>query len=258
MKHVLFCAFLLNSFLGQAQSADSSKHTLSISYDYTHFQKQFTKDWHIASLEYKRQLSSGVILGRLNYGNRLQQSGWQGELEAYPVLSKKVYAYVGVGFSDNMPVFPKWRTGASMYITLPKAWEIEGGFRQLYFSESVWLATAGLSKYVGNWLFNIRSYIAFEDLVNNQSYFASARRYFNNGTDYAWLQAGSGVSPDESRNIQIGSINNLSSKRIIAGSKFSMAPKTQLMISMGWSRNEYQKATYDNQFNTTIGLSQRF
>lgn len=258
MKNIFFYALLLNSFLGQAQLVDSSKHTLSVSYDYNHFQKQFAHDWHIASLEYKHQLSGGAVLGRLNYGNRLQQSGWQGELEAYPVISKKVYAYTGVGFSNSSPVFPKWRTGVSLYVSLPKAWEVEGGFRHLHFSESIWLGTAGLSKYVGNWLFNIRSFIAFEDLTNNQSYFASARRYFNNDIDYAWLQVGSGVSPDESRNIQIGSTSNFSSKRVMAGTKLSIAKRTQLLLSAGWSRNEYQKAAYDNQFNSTIGISQRF
>lgn len=258
MKYFFFGALLYLSSPASAQLADSSKHTLSLSYDYNHFQKQFSSNWHLASLEYKRQLSRGAVLGRLNYGNRLNQQGWQGELEAYPVLSKKVYAYTGVGFSNNLPVFPKWRTGASLYVTLPKAWEVEGGFRQLYFTESIWLGTAGLSKYVGNWLFNLRSYIAFEDIANNQSYFASARRYFNNGIDYAWMQVGSGVSPDESRNIQIGSTSNFSSKRVMAGAKFSIAKQTQVLLSAGWSRNEYQKATYDNQINTTIGISQRF
>jgi len=258
MKKVLSSVLLLSCFFSQAQSSDSSKHTISIGYDYNHFQKQYTDGWHIASLEYKRGLSQGAILGRLNYGNRLEQSGWQGELEAYPVLSRNVYAYAGIGFSSQMPVFPKWRTGASLYVTLPKAWEVEGGFRQLYFSESIWLGTAGVSKYVGNWLFNVRSYMALKDLDNNQSYFASARRYFDNGIDYAWVQVGSGVSPDESRNIQLGSSVNFSSTRITAGTKLSVAQQTQLLLSAGWARNEYRKAVYDNQFNTTIGISRRF
>jgi YaiO family outer membrane protein len=258
MKRFFLFASLFTGLNIQAQTTDSSKHTISFSYDYNHFQKQFSDDWHIGSFEYKRQFSKGAVLGRLNYGNRLNQSGWQGEIEAYPVLSKKVYAFAGVGYANQMPVFPKWRSGLSLYVSLPKAWEVEGGIRQLHFTESIWLGTAGLSKYVGNWLFSARTYFAFEDLTNNQSYFASARRYFNNGIDYAWMQAGSGVSPDESRNIQIGSINNLSSKRIMVGSKLTVAKRMQALLSVGWSRNEYQKGIYDKQLNTTIGLSQRF
>ncbi|HYH14298.1 MAG TPA: YaiO family outer membrane beta-barrel protein, partial [Flavisolibacter sp.] len=205
MKRIFITAFLLTSFVVQAQVSDSTKNMLSLSYDYSHFQKQFEDDWHITSLEYKRQLSSSALLGRINYGNRFHQSGWQGEIEAYPKLSKTVYAYAGIGFSNDLPIFPKWRTGTSLFVSLPKAWEVEGGFRHLHFTESVWLSTAGLSKYVGNWLFNIRSFISFEDISNNQSYFVSARRYFKNEVDHAWLQIGSGISPDESRNIQIGS-----------------------------------------------------
>ncbi|WP_066403009.1 YaiO family outer membrane beta-barrel protein [Flavisolibacter tropicus] len=258
MKNFFLGTLLILSVSSQAQWVDSSKNAITISYDYNHFQRQFATDWHIGSVEYKRKLNQGAVLGRLNYGNRLQQSGWQGELEAYPIISKKMYAYTGIGFSDNMPVFPKWRTGASLYLALPKAWEVEGGFRYLYFTESVWLGTAGISKYVGNWLFNAHTYFGFQNLSNNQSLFASARRYFNNGIDYAWLQAGSGISPDESRSIQLGNLYSLSSKSVGIGTNLSVAKRTQLKLSAGWFRNEYRKGLHDNQLNTTIGISQQF
>ncbi len=100
-------------FSGVAQTTDSLKNTLTVNYNYYHFDKQFTNDWQIGSLEYKRKTSSGAFLGRVNYGNRLQQKGWQFEGEAYPILSKKVYAYAGFSYATKMPVFPKWRSGAS-------------------------------------------------------------------------------------------------------------------------------------------------
>lgn len=258
MKNVFLSTLLFLSVSSQAQSVDSTKNAITITYDYNHFQRQFANDWHMGSIEYKRKLPQGAILGRLNYGNRFQQSGWQGEIEAYPVLTKKLYAYTGISFSDNMPVFPKWRTGTTLYLALPKAWEVEGGFRYLYFTESVWLGTAGISKYVGNWLFNARTYIGLENTSNNQAYFVSARRYFNNGIDYAWLQAGSGVSPDEYRNIQLGSLYNLNSKSLILGTNLSLTKRTKLLLSAGWFRNEYRKGSHDNQLNTTIGVSQKF
>ena len=72
-----------------AQQTDTLpfKNTITVQYDYFHFDKQFTNDWHIAGIEYKHETKKGALLGRLNYANRLAQNGWQAELEAYTKFS---------------------------------------------------------------------------------------------------------------------------------------------------------------------------
>jgi YaiO family outer membrane protein len=261
MKNRL-CYFLaLTLFIaskGTAQTTDSLKNAVTLTYNYYHFNKQFTSDWQIGNIEYKRQTKAGAFLGRFNYANRLQQNGWQAEAEAYPVLSKKVYAYAGIGYSGQMPVFPKWRSGASLFVSLPKAWEVEGGFRQLYFDKNIWIGTAGVSKYAGSWLLNFRSYISMDAPVANQAYFFTLRNYFKNEKDYAWLQLGSGISPDEARNVQLTAKNNLSSRCINAGSKLSLSKRTQMLLSLGYWRNEYGQDIYGNQFFGAAGISHLF
>jgi len=255
---VFLCVcFACNQCLGQ--SSDSLKNTITATYDYNHFTKQFNHDWHTAGLEYKRQTAAGAFIGRINYASRLQEQGFQYEAEAYPVVSKKVYAYIAAGYSNKMPVFPKWRSGASVYVSLPKAWEVEAGFRQLYFSKNIWIGTAGLSKYAGIWLLNARSFFSLNELGIDQSFFVTARRYLKNEKDYLWLQAGSGISPDESRNVQLGESNiTLSSQKIVGGARLSIGKRNQLIFSAGVTRDEYRPGVFGNQVLGSLGLAQQF
>ncbi len=251
-----FCLAL--SLTATAQKTDSLPNAVTVSYNYHHFDQPNATHWHIGSLEYQRQTKAGTFLARANYANRLQQHGLQLEAEAYPVLSKKVYAYVGMGYSANRPVFPHWRSGASLFVSLPKAWEAEGGFRHLHFYQNIWMGTAGLSKYAGAWLLNFRSFISLEAPADNQSYFFSARRYFKNEKDYAWLQLGSGISPDETRNVLINSNYRLSSKSVMAGTKLSLNKRSQFMLSAVWAVNEWTADSHTNQLTFSAGVVQRF
>ena len=250
--------FLVLFTKANSQIIDSSKNEVSIRYDFFHFDKAFADNWHIGSLEYKRQTFLGDVLGRLNYADRLGKKGWQGEAEAYPRLTKKIYGYISLGYSAAVPVFPKFRSGASLYVSLPKAWEVEGGFRHLYFDQSVWIGTAGLSKYLGPWLFNVRTFLSENTSGTDQSYFFSVRRYFGERSNYAWLQLGSGVSPDENRNVQLKGDGKLSSKRVSAGINFFPAAKHRIQASFGYSRDEYLPDRFGNQFFGTIGYGRRF
>lgn len=174
------------------------------------------------------------------------------------MISKKIYAYAGLSFANDVPVFPRWRTGSTLYYAFAKGWEAEGGFRYLYFDKSIWIGTAGMSKYVGSWLLNARSFFSLHAPFRSQSYFLKAQRFLKNEKDYVWLQAGSGVSPDESRNIQLNAASPLISKRVAAGAKISLAQRLQLSLAAGYARDEYRAKTYGGQYNGSAGLSLRF
>ena len=246
------------SFFQSRAQSDTLSNKLSLVYDYTHFDRQFSDDWQMTSLEYSRRTGLGTLLGRLNYANRFATSGWQFEGEAYPVLSKKVYAYTGLSYADAVPVFPRWRTGASLYVNFAKGWEGEGGFRYLYFNQSIWMGTAGLSKYAGAWLLNVRSFFSVHAPLSNQSFFVKAQRYLRNEKDYVWLQVGSGVSPDESRNVQLNGETQLVSKRVMAGAKFSVGSQLQLTLTSGYARDEFRSKTFGNQYSGSAGVGFRF
>lgn len=260
MRSLVLPLFLcLFPFFIKAQHLDSVpfQNMLTVQYDYFHFDKQFANDWHIAGLEYKYDAKKAAYLARFNYANRLAKNGWQAELEAYPRFSKKVYSYIGVGYSPNLPVFPKFRAGYSLYVNLPKAIELEAGFRYLYFDRNLLIGVAGLGYYTGNWFLQLRSFLS----DNNGFNFAgmmTARRYFGEMNDYVWLQIGTGVSPDETRNIQFTTNQRLFSNRITIGIRKSVHREHLLLFHTGYSRDEYQVKTFGNQYTASIGYARRF
>ncbi|RYZ29775.1 MAG: YaiO family outer membrane beta-barrel protein [Chitinophagaceae bacterium] len=244
------------SLAGMAQQ-DTLLNSIGISYEQTHFSKQFADDWRITSIEYGRKTTAAAFIGKLNYAQRFGQEGVQFEAQAYPKISRRVYAYIGASYSNNKPVFANYTTGATLYVGINNGWEIEGGYRQLNFDESIWVGTGGVSKYVRNWLFNLHSFISIDAPADNQSYFFTAKRFFSDPKEMIWVQAGNGVSPDERRNVQLTTAN-LTSRRLNAGAKFFIWKNMLAQLTAGYSRDEYKEKTYGNQWNGSAGLSVQF
>lgn len=193
-----------------------------------------------------------------NRSTRYGKEGVQFEAESYPVFSKKVYSYVGIGYSNAMPVFPKFRAGYSLFINLPEAFEVEGGFRYLDFDKDIFVYTLGASKYIGNWLINARSFLTPMDNRIEQSYLLTTRRYFGEHNQYAFLQAGYGISPDENRNIQLITNTSLKTYRISAGSWINITRTLQAQFEFGYSQNELSETVKNHQFFGTIGIAKKF
>ena len=84
----------------------SSRNKIGISYDYVYFDRQYSDPWQLVSIDYSRQTSFGTVIGRINYANRFRSNGVQGELEAYPHISKTFYGYVNFGYSGDEGIFP--------------------------------------------------------------------------------------------------------------------------------------------------------
>lgn len=241
-----------------AQPTDSMVNAISILHEQNHFDQQFEDPWYLTSLQYARKTKGAVWIGKINHANRFGSGGLQYEAEAYPKLGKKFYAYVAVAYSNDVPVFSKWRSGISLFIPAATGWEAEAGFRLLYFNDNIWIGTAGLSKYAGMWLINIRSFLSFNNPTQDVSVFLNARKYFKNEADYFWLQVGRGVSPDESRSIQLNTSEQLTSNRISSGIKFSLSKHIQMLFSAGWSADRYAPAKEGNQYFGSAGLEFRF
>jgi YaiO family outer membrane protein len=242
------------------QLTDYTHHNKAgVGYDYYYFDKQFAQPWHIGNVEYSRFTKAGTFTARISYGNRYGLHGWQGEAEGYPRLSKSLYTYVNIGFSGNSNnVFPRFHSGLSLFASLPRSWELEGGARYLQFDDHVWIYTGSVGKYIGKYWFNARAFIAPGNARTSKSYFFSTRYYYAKADDYITLMVGSGVSPDENRNVQINNTSaNLNSYRVSTGIHHQFGSNI-IYTNLAWSRDEYQLKTYGNQFNIGIGLQRKF
>ncbi|HWB26296.1 MAG TPA: YaiO family outer membrane beta-barrel protein [Chitinophagaceae bacterium] len=233
---------------------------IGISYNYVHFDKSFPSSdaWHLVAFEYTRQTKAGPITGRINYANRFKTNGVQYELEAYPYITKNIYAYVNAGYSNNVGVFPQWRGGFSLYANLPKAFEGELGWRYLYFSSSTNIVTAYLGKYYKSWLFGARTYLIPGGAGISQSYNALARYYFGGANDYLGLTLGTGISPDARAIDQLIATANLKTYTAVIDFKHTIGPLNIIILNASIINQQINAGAKGNQVQLGIGYQRRF
>jgi YaiO family outer membrane protein len=196
------------------------------------------------------QWGTGMI--RFNYANRFSEQGWQPELELYPRLTSKMYAYVNYGYSNSV-LFPRHRVGAEVYSSRPKNFETSLGMRYLYFNDSstTTILTASIGYYVKAWWLNWRPYYSFSEIGNSLSNNFAVRRYFENADNYVGVLAGFGFAPDE-RRLQSGggftdvSINLLKAQRFGAVWQKALPADIILNLSLNFTRQEqsYESGNY--------------
>ncbi|WP_292008951.1 YaiO family outer membrane beta-barrel protein [Chryseobacterium sp.] len=236
----------------------TSKNAVGIIYNYSHFDKQFDNDWHILSLSYKRVTPIGSVILRGNYANKFAESGTQIELEAYPRLSKTFYLYVGGGYSNDVGIFPKYRTGVSLNASLPHSFEAEIGYRQLYFSDNIWMYTASVGKYYKNFWFNLRTYLTPDRKNISQSYTGTVRYYLKSAENYLGFQIGTGISPEEYRNNLLEN-ETFKLKTFKIGAEYNFSIYRNL-FSLGtmYYNQEYRPNEKGSQFDITFGYTRKF
>ena len=245
--------------LGLRLRTESFANSIGFTYDYYYFDKQFSDPWHLVSLDYRRQTKIGSMGAHINYANRFKKSGVQYEIDGYPNIMKHISAYFSFAYSADVGVFAKYRGGSSLYVSLPKSYDAEIGFRYLYFSNATWIYTLAAGKYYKNWYLLARSYLTPGNKNISQSYNLTGRYYFGGANDFVALTLGTGVSPDESRSdILLNSPYKLVSKKVSANFRHAIRNKYILALSAGWVNQEYRPKTQGNQLDAGVGLQLRF
>ena len=242
----------------------ASKNMLSISYDYLYFDNKYNdalhqSPWHLANIAYSRSTRLGSVTGQLNYANRFGANGLQAEVDAYPHISKTFYSYLNVGLSGNEPVFPRFRAGFSLYANLPKGFEGEAGFRYLKFTDATWIYTLSLGKYLKSFWFNLRTYLVPGNSDLSQTYLGTVRYYYGTVDDFVAVSAGTGISPDEARNVLLGQdIRKLASQRASVEFRRSFRRRWVPSVVASWFTEEQSNRPRGNQWGVSLVLRQRF
>ena len=239
----------------------SSKNKIGVTYDFVYFDKRFDDPWHLASIDYGRQTKFGSVTARMNYANRFLTDGVQFELDAYPRISNTFYTYISAGVSKKDGIFPRFRTGFSLYANLPWSMEAEAGFRMLKFTDETWIYTASLGKYYKNYWFNLRTYLTPSNESVSQSFSLNVRYYMGGADDYLSLSVGTGLSPDDPTNNILynnGDTYKLKSNDISIGYRKSINTTNVIFITAEIENQEYQQGVKGNQLQVGIGYNKRF
>jgi YaiO family outer membrane protein len=175
------------------------KHEVLVSSGIDVFTKTFEPAYY-SCIQIIRKSAWGAFIFRSNYSHRFNQQGVQPEIEFYPTLSKRNYAYLNYGYSTS-PLFPEHRFGAEWFTKLSKTIEGSLGVRYLRFQSpnSVWMYTSSLTWYKKSFMLTVRpSFVQSPSLITH-SVLLSGRKYFNDKLDFISVGIGTGVLPDERR-----------------------------------------------------------
>lgn len=230
------------------------KNSVSLSFRHDRFRENFDP-WNFYELQYSRETQYGSVIGRLQYANRFSTSGTQFNIDTYPSIAKGLYAYVSAGFS-NSEIHPGFRFGASLYKSLPGAFEIEGGYRYLNFTTSeTYIITSSLTKYYGSYMFTGRAYFLPSSNGNTLSGNLLIRRYFGSARSYVSISSGYGTA---SNNLQFADeANTLSSKTLKLDGQYPVKDRILVTGTAGIDSEEFRNFTR-NRFSFKVGVSYRF
>jgi len=251
-----------NYISGNAQDSlltvkkDTPLNSIGIKYDITFFDKGVGKPWQLVSTEYTRKLKKASVIGRLNYANRFGMSALQVEADAYPKLGKNAYAYLNVGYSPSDKLFPRFRSGMSLYYSLPAAFEVEAGARYLKFDEPIYIYTASVGKYYKKFWFNASTFLTPQNSNISSSYFFRTRYYLND-QDFIMLLLGTGLSPDNSVDNTLFN-TYLKSRKVELTLRKAIQKNYILLLSTSISHQQILSDAYINQYNVSIGFQRGF
>lgn len=196
------------------------------------------------SVAYQRNTKMGAIIPRINYNDRFGIQGVQYELDLYPRISEKIYAYLNYGYSEA-EIFPAQRAAAEVYSSFGKALEASLGMRFLDFREqTARLLTGSFGMYRGQYYLSFRPYLSlFRDRKPGLSGSVEARRYLASPQQYIGLRATYGFNP-ELRQLRSGT---------------ELLAETLLFVESLELRFEYQFApgAGKNRYRAQIGISRQ-
>ncbi|HNR41138.1 MAG TPA: YaiO family outer membrane beta-barrel protein [Bacteroidales bacterium] len=231
---------------------------LRAGYAFDYFKVPYSRFWQVFRAGAGHRFNWGTAAAYVNIGNIalgedpvIHATEPQFEAEAYPVLSKKNYAYLDYAYSPGS-YFPTHRAAVELWQALPAGWAVSTGLNYYYFDRNVFIALVSVEKYIRKYWFSGKCYVYFKDNGPTTSFYVNARRYFND-TDYLQLTLGTGTAPDEPFDIQ-SDLERLSANSIRLAYNFAVSDRLMLRIGGGYSREEYQESMYRDRFEGHINM----
>ncbi len=220
------------------------------------YQTDDAPSWQLGSIEYTRLSPKGNFIAKINYADRFEREGVQGELEAYPRLGEKAYAYVGLGASSGM-LFPSYRGGAEFYYLLPRQMEVSLGTRALFYPEETVLL------YTGHFgIYFSRYWVAFRPFLQQQrnqwktTATLQLRRYFKHADEFLSLKLVKGSTPFTQ--VTIEEMRRLNASGIGLEGQLRLGQRFLLGSSFLFEYEEYRPSSYRSRYTTGISVDYKF
>lgn len=148
------------------------------------------------SVEVNKENHWGAVIARVNYANRFNKTGVQGEVDVYPILTENMYGYVNYGYSQSV-LFSNHRLGAELFAVILDKMEASIGARYLIFSKrNIVTYTSSMRYYHKSFEFSLRPFYTHEKSFSAASVDFGVKKNFNQPETFIELTTGFGFSPD--------------------------------------------------------------
>jgi YaiO family outer membrane protein len=231
----------------------SRLYRFNIDYGYEHLSA--LDPWHTSSASLSRETGLGTVVGRFNYANRFNSSGYQVEMDAYPGLRQGLYTYLNYGYSATA-LFPKHRVGFELFSNPGKGFELSAGFRYLHFTDDVWIYTGTAGKYLGNYFVSFRPLITPGRTGTSFSGNWTLRHYFEGRDSYLGVNVGGGSAPDDA--LSTADLDRLNSFRIGGTGSLPVRPGFYLKFDVGWASEQLPNDRERKRVSFGTGFTKRF
>ncbi len=227
----------------------------SLGYRYEDFQ-EFSDPWEEWSLSLRLRQSWGSLIPRVRHARRGSRDGEQFEVDAYPRLPGRMYAYVNVGYAKDAP-FPDWRFGGELYKSFGGGWEASLGGRYLDFGETtVPIYTGSVGKYWGDWWASLRPTVTDKEDGNSSSVSLRLRRYFGSADTYLGAEFSVGDKP--ALDLAGFEEGRLDSARMRIEGQWAFSDIWALSGSVGRRDQEFEPGSSRESTVFSVSLSRRF
>lgn len=227
-------------------------------YSFDSFTEPYSRFWQVFKAGAGHRFNWGPASASLNIGNIIvgglsphNATELQVEVDAYPHLTDKNYAYLAYAFSPGSN-FPRHRAALELWQVLPAGWAISAGLNYYYFDRNIFIALASVEKYLGKYWFSAKGFVYFKDEGPTTSFYLNSRRYFND-TDYLQVTLGTGTAPDEPFDIQ-ANLMRLSANSIRLTYNVSLTHKLVMRLGAGYSREEFAETAWRNRFEGGVNF----
>jgi YaiO family outer membrane protein len=208
----------------------------SADYEYESYDEDLG-NWHLLSASYRREMGFGSLIGRVNYADRLDDSGAQFEVDSYPDIGRNGYGYLNFGYSSS-DLFPQYRYGAEYFHAFPRGFEGSLGMRYLdYDTSNVTIYTGTVAKYVGAYWIAWRPNWVEKDSGSSFSNGLAVRRFFGSRYEYAEFSVSGGVENED--NLITSATDRLNDFSGRVEMRKRIAPELVLKGAVGYRDQEF-------------------
>jgi YaiO family outer membrane protein len=227
-------------------------------YYFDTFKEPYSRYWQVFSAGAGHKFKWGPAAAGINVGNLIagnpspvNATELQFEIDAYPHLTKKNYAFLSYAYSPGS-YFPEHRALFEVWQVLPAGWAVSAGLNYYYFNRNIFIALASVEKYLGKFWFSAKGFVYFKDKGATTSFYLNARRYFND-KNYLQVTLGTGTAPDEPFDLQIN-LMRFSANSIRLAYNLSVTSKLVMRLDAGYSREEYEEGILRNRFEGGVNF----